>query len=241
MNCLNPLGHASPHRYAQGSWPEALLDRMAYWANRVHTHGRLLDLGCGEGALLQRINGETVGADLNPERLVHAAEKGLPVTLADGCALPFTDDTFDTVISMEVLEHVPRMEAMMREVHRALRPGGCWVVSVPSVTLRSWYEMKKDGRAYYCDEQEHYREFSPVDLGWLEHRFMHTDAFEAMFAQEGFKLCQRDGVRYLFPQWFSRIPPLQRLIESPSADRLWAHMPGVKQFPFWMIRVFRKV
>lgn len=240
LDSLNPLGHASPDRYVQGSWPQALLDRMAYWVNRMHRHGRLLDLGCGEGALLQRIDGDGFGADLNPERLILAAQKRFSVTLADGCSLPFTDNTFETVISMEVLEHVPQMETMMREAWRVLRPGGCWVISVPSVTLRSWYEMKRDGCPYYCDEQEHYREFSPVDIHGIEHKFMRTDAFEAMFVQEGFTLRHRDGVRYLFPQWFSRIPPLQRMIESPSADRLWAHTPGVKRFPFWMIRVFRK-
>jgi 2-polyprenyl-3-methyl-5-hydroxy-6-metoxy-1,4-benzoquinol methylase len=237
---LNPLGHASPDRYVQGEWPKALLDRMVYWASRMHTHGKFLDLGCGEGALLQQISGGAFGADLNPERLALSVKKKLSVTLADGCLLPFADETFDTVISMEVLEHVPEMAVMMREVQRVLKPGGHWVVSVPGVTLRSWYEMKKDQRPYYCDEHEHFREFTAVDIDWFEHKFMRTDLFETMFREQGFSVRHRDGVRYLFPQWLSRIPALQRLLETPSADRIWSALPVVNRFPFWMIRVLYK-
>jgi len=237
---LNPLGHASPDRYVKGAWPKALLDRMAYWANRMHLHGKLLDLGCGEGALLQQVNGDAFGADLNLDRLVLSAEKNLPVTLADGCLLPFVDETFDMVISMEVLEHVPDMAVMMREVQRVLKPGGHWIVSVPSVTLRSWYEMKKEQRPYYCDEHEHFREFTAVNVDWFEHKFMRIDAFEEMFSRQGFSLCHRDGVRYLFPQWFSRFSLLQGWLESPQRDGFWAVIPWVRKFPYWTVLIFRR-
>lgn len=154
--------------------------------------------------------------------------------------MPFADETFDTVISMEVLEHVPDMSVMMREVQRVLKPGGHWVISVPNVTLRSWYEMKKDRQAYYCDEHEHFREFSAIEIGWLEHKFMRTEVFETMFKEQGFSIRYRDGVRYLFPQWFSRVPLLQRLMESPSTDRFWSYVPVVKKFPYWLIRVYQR-
>jgi SAM-dependent methyltransferase len=236
----NPLGHASPDRYRPGSWPHALLQRMAYWLRRSHRHNHVLDLGCGEGALLQAAGLRGIGVDLNPERLALAVEKGLRVVRADGGSLPFADDTFDVVVCMEVLEHVPRIEPVISEVARVLRPGGRWIISVPSVTLRSWYEMRKDHRPYYCDADEHYREFTPVAIPWFEHRFYRVSLFEAQLKAHGLHLQNKDGVRYLFPQWLSRMPAVQRFVESPRADRFWAHMPGVRRFPYWLIYVLEK-
>lgn len=213
---------------------------MAYWADRVHTHGPLLDLGCGEGDLLERLGENSFGVDLNPKRLIHAAQRRLPVALADGCSLPFVDNIFETVISMEVLEHVPQMERVMREANRVLDAGGCWLVSVPSVTLRSRYEMWREKRPHYCDEDEHYREFTQTPIHGFEHRFMTMARFIRQFEENGFELVARDGVRYLFPQWLSRLPSLQRLLESPRADRLWTRMPWIRRFPYWTILLLRK-
>jgi len=213
---------------------------MAYWVRRVYRRGRLLDLGCGEGALLELLGGRGIGLDMNPDRLRLAAEKGLPVCLGDGNMLPFPDGSFDTVISMEVLEHVPDMETVADEVCRVLRPGGCWIISVPCVTLRSWYEMWREKRPYYCDAREHYREFTPVSIPWFEHRFMLARELEKVLMDAGFEIRNRDGVRYLFPQWFSRLPRLQHCLESPCADRVWSHLPWLRFFPYWLIRVMHK-
>jgi len=237
---LNPLGNASPLRYQKGAWPTALLNRMAYWTRRMHSKGELLDLGCGEGALLEAINMNGFGADLNPERLALSVKKNLPVVLATGEQLPFSDGTFQTVISMEVLEHVPKMEVMLKDVRRVLNEGGVWVVSVPSVTLRSRYEMWREKRPYYCDSDEHYREFSAVLLGGFEHRFMLTSEFKKMFEDYDFDVIQQDGVRYLFPQWLNRFPFLQKKLESPEADRFWSAVPWFRKFPYWTILILRK-
>jgi len=238
---VDALGHPDPDRYAAGAWPAALLARMAYWVRRVHRHGHLLDLGCAEGGLLDLLGTGGIGLDMNSERLRLAAEKGIRACLGDGGMLPFPDDCFDTVISMEVLEHVPDMSAVMAEVHRVLRPGGRWVLSVPNVTLRSWYEMWHERRPYYCDSGEHYREFTAVDIPWFEHRFIHASDMGRMFFDAGFKIYSKDGVRYLFPQWFSRVGGLQQCIESPEMDRVWSRMPWIRTFPYWQIMVFEKV
>lgn len=236
---VDALGHPDPDRYAAGAWPAALLARMAYWVRRVHRQGALLDLGCAEGALLDFLGERGIGLDMNSERLRLAVGKGLRVSIGDGNQLPFPNGCFDTVVCMEVLEHVADMSAVTEEVYRVLRPGGHWVVSVPNVTLRSWYEMWRERRPYYCDEREHYREFSPVSIPWFEHRFMPSYEFVRMFEMGKFEQVGFDGVRYLFPCWFSRIPYLQHLLESPKADRVWVNIPGIRKFPYWSIYVFR--
>lgn len=235
----NPLGQLSPNRYRNASWEAALLGRMVYWVKRMHRGGTILDVGCAEGALLNAVRLGGFGIDVNPRRLTWAAQHGIPVCLAEGTRLPFADHEFALVVSMEVLEHVPRMESIMTEVHRVVRPGGHWIVSVPGVTLRSWYEMWRERRPYYCDEAEHFREFSPVHVPWFENRFVHVRQLESMLEDHGFAIVRRDGVRYVFPQWLSRWPRLQKLLESEASDRLWASVPVIRRFPYWVFRIAR--
>jgi SAM-dependent methyltransferase len=51
--------------------------------------------------------------------------------VGDGCALEFADDSFDTVLSIQVLEHVFEPIRMIEELHRVARPGAAIVVMVP--------------------------------------------------------------------------------------------------------------
>ncbi|HUF48521.1 MAG TPA: class I SAM-dependent methyltransferase [Vicinamibacterales bacterium] len=99
----------------------------------VTSLGRVLDAGCGGGGMCVSFGEESphvVGIDLADRfrdagtRL--AAERGVTsvsFAQADGAALPFADDTFDTVFSHAVIEHVKRPLAYLRELRRVARPG----------------------------------------------------------------------------------------------------------------------
>ncbi len=90
---------------------------------------RILDLGCGDGALTARIAeaGATVlGLDPDPSMLAAARDRGLEVVEGDGQALPF-DHQFDAVFSNAALHWMPDQDAVARGVFRALRPGGRFV------------------------------------------------------------------------------------------------------------------
>ena len=90
---------------------------------------RILDLGCGDGALTHRIataGAHVVGCDASPALLAAAAARGLPVHLADGRALPFSNE-FDAVFSNAALHWMRHPEAVVAGVRRALRPGGRFV------------------------------------------------------------------------------------------------------------------
>jgi len=96
---------------------------------------RLVDVGSGTGAILQRLSalaGEAVGVESDPVPLRMSAERGLDVRDGRADSLPFSDESVDVLTAFDVLEHVPDDVAAAREFHRVLRPGGSAVVSVPA-------------------------------------------------------------------------------------------------------------
>ncbi len=94
--------------------------------------GRVLDVGCGTGALLQKLGRRfpyltLVGVDPVPEMLAVARGKVPPdVELCEGWAedLPFRDNTFDTVVSCSMFHYVQQPVTALVEMSRVLRPGG---------------------------------------------------------------------------------------------------------------------
>ena len=90
----------------------------------------LLDVGCGEGLLVQRVaqrlpSARVVGTDLQ-ERSIQTGwsrheAPNLEFRTMDGRTLPFADGEFDTVSAIELLEHVPDPEVMLAEMSRCAR------------------------------------------------------------------------------------------------------------------------
>lgn len=90
---------------------------------------RILDLGCGEGTLTQRLQGfgcQVVGVDASPEQVAAARAKGIDAQVADAHALGF-EQAFDAVFSNAALHWLKRPAEAVQSVARALRPGGRFV------------------------------------------------------------------------------------------------------------------
>jgi SAM-dependent methyltransferase len=99
--------------------------------------GRTLDWGCGFGQvshLLRERGVEVVPFDYRPGREAPGVEPlerypGLEAHVSpDPVALPFPDDSFDSVLSCGVLEHVRDPDGSLEELRRVLRPGGTFYV-----------------------------------------------------------------------------------------------------------------
>lgn len=95
--------------------------------SQVNSGERVLDTGCGEGVLavmLAKRGALVTACDIsepNVERArAYAKEAGVEVTflVADSEHLPFTDDSFDVVVSSHVLEHLPDFDKGLRELVR---------------------------------------------------------------------------------------------------------------------------
>ncbi len=132
---------AAAHRF--GSGPDAvelLFDAIAESAPR-----RVLEVGCGQGALAERMQRE-LGAEVTAlDQSEHMVEltraRGVEALVGDVQALPFADGMFDSVVAAWMLYHVPDVERALAEIRRVLKPGGRLVaVTNAREHLRELYE-----------------------------------------------------------------------------------------------------
>jgi SAM-dependent methyltransferase len=94
---------------------------------------RILDIGCGEGALRAalpaRLAPRTVGLDASATMLgAHPP----PVVRADATALPFAGGVFDVAVAVNVLDHLREPTLAIAEAHRVLAAGGTLVAATAS-------------------------------------------------------------------------------------------------------------
>jgi SAM-dependent methyltransferase len=99
--------------------------------------GSVLEAGCGEGygaARLAAGGAGVVALDYDPTTVGHVRRRypGLTVVRGNLVALPFGDRTYDSVVSLQTVEHLWDQDAFVAECRRVLRPGGRLVVSTPN-------------------------------------------------------------------------------------------------------------
>ncbi len=126
---------------------------------------RILDLGCGDGQLTERIvaaGAKVTGIDASAMMVAGARARGLTVEEGSAESMPFLDRSFDAVFSNAALHWVRDQDAMMAEVHRILRPGGRFVAemgghgNIAAIRVGFAAVLARHGYADLGDRGNHY-------------------------------------------------------------------------------------
>jgi 2-polyprenyl-3-methyl-5-hydroxy-6-metoxy-1,4-benzoquinol methylase len=124
-------------------------EKLNYLPQRVDFNGffgkRLLDVGCGLGNDLSRFasgGANCVGIDISPTAIKLAKQNFTHRKLSaeflqmDGEKMSFEDNSFDVIYCHTVLHFTPNPEAMIKEIHRVLKPGGQAIMM--TINRHSW-------------------------------------------------------------------------------------------------------
>jgi len=130
--------------------------------------GRLLDVGCGSGELLEHFAAqgwEPYGIDPSPAAAAAARRRGANThegTLQDH---PWRGETFEVITFQHSLEHVVDPIAALEQARALLAPGGMLAIAVPNWS--SWQRSLFRGRWFVLDLPRHQQHFSPRALTLL--------------------------------------------------------------------------
>jgi len=132
--------------------------------NLVFSSRNILDLGCGDGALIQAIlkefpNKKITGVDISPRR-IDSLKKRFPkktFICGDISHIRLKRGVFDLVLSTQVIEHIKDDKKMIEEMNKLLKKSGFLYVS--SVIKKPWAIYKYRNKGRFVLDPTHEREY----------------------------------------------------------------------------------
>lgn len=167
---------------------------------RVRGAARVLDVGCGDGFLVNLVAEDAaraVGVDPEVAGIALAADRlrdrpGCSLVVGDGLRLPFRDASFDAVILCDVIEHLESPGSALEECHRVLEPGGRLVVTTPRRLPDHWW-----------DRENHVTEYASDELRDLLSRHFGRVVLTHFISRRWWRLRKRLGK--IFIRWWARL------------------------------------
>ncbi|MBN2604122.1 MAG: class I SAM-dependent methyltransferase [Candidatus Thermoplasmatota archaeon] len=122
-------------------------------------HGRLLDVGCAYGFLLEAARNrgyQAYGVDVS-SAIQFAKKKGFDVYETDFMNMSIKDNFFDVITLVDMIEHISRPKDLFRRINRSLKVGGAVFIITPDVFSLSrkmlnnyWFHFKHEHVSYFC-------------------------------------------------------------------------------------------
>lgn len=211
---------------------------------------RVLDAGCGSGRLLDELRdyGHVTGLDLNPDSVEVARSRGHEdVVQGPVEQLPWPDETFDLVISLDMVEHTADDRVTLRELRRVTKPGGYFLMTVPA--LRALWSSHDVFNNHFRRYDRKMMRALAADTGWsiermtyfnslllppaaavrLLQRMRHRDAMES-YSSDGVTNETEHGKHgsdvELTPPWMSPVLELPMKLEAKWLDRGRRSLPA---------------
>lgn len=177
----------------------------------------LLDAGCGTGLFTKKAlerEANVTSIDIAP-KLVELTKKKNPATNAIEASvlkLPFDDNTFDYVISSDVIEHTPNPYNATKELIRVLKPGGKICITVPNRSF--WYFSVKIANFLKIRDYQGFE-------NWV-----HFKEFRKFLIQNNIQIEIYKGI-HLFPFVFSFLNPLLYKLDRITDKKLGILMVNI--------------
>ena len=95
--------------------------------------GRVLDIGCSDQHVRQYLDRSCYYVGIDYYQTATRWYKSRPQIYADAQQLPFDEDSFDSVLLLDVLEHLPEPKSCIAEICRVLKPAGRFILQVPFI------------------------------------------------------------------------------------------------------------
>ncbi len=168
-------------------------ERINQILKRVPSKGSILDVGCGDGRLLNRINANfKIGVDFTIKPLFYVKNM---VFAANASNLPFSNNSFDVVICSEVLEHLDN-PTYSKTLHEILRVSSRYIlISVP-------YKENLNQRTAKC------KNCNRLFNASLHYRAFDEGMFDNLFPDAIIILIEKFGYRKFFPDIFNKVKRL---------------------------------
>jgi SAM-dependent methyltransferase len=175
--------NASPFGYPDYLGERWLLERLV--ARRLGViearrqgRGRLLDVGCATGVMVEAAQARgwtAVGIDVSTFAVSQCPD-GLDVRHGDLWHASLEGGDFDVVVLDDTIEHLPDPGGALAEIHRVLRPGGLITLNTPNED--GWLRRAMGRHWFHCKPPEHLYYFSPRTLGALleKHGFVRVES-----------------------------------------------------------------